>query len=601
MQDVPNAYENWWINRDQSGPSQPPPPPSEGPPQPRSPDRMSAAPGAPVVDDATRYLCAASHLNCRFAAHAIKEFLSEPLRAVAPSPGVVSAAVLRDAVAAMTRRRWRDALLALLLTVVLVASPLIFGSWLTAAALWNSFGSRRRAVDGQVRRRMTTKALIVVLLLSGVIGAVDSAYLLARSAASFTDPEAADGSPGRFALAMVAALLALGVLLADRLAVWSLLTKSFRRGRFTVWGEERLRTAGSGGAWGRQLEALPADAGANVIVYLGSKPFVGWGSGAATFSITTPLQAVEDGGDRAGRHDNGRANGHRPAPAFALSELYAHLGVSLAELRRSTPGLSPSHRLAGLQEASVVVVPADHLVMNFGDSAANLVLADPGLRPARLLDQATTRRIAEAPREWMRCYQVFWVETWDRQMVVSLFLHIGADRERLYFEWTPCVLAPVAAFYRQIDTFAEGTVSAPALDALGSWVTLPSSIFSRLVWAFRRAQGPAQRGWDFSAGRYGARYSVRELGAESGVKDYLHEVDALRYSRLMQDRMFSATVDFMLARGISPTRFIEQAKNIQNNQYNFDQRFAYAPGGSFGVNSGTGAASGGPGAEPAAG
>ncbi|MGH3770726.1 MAG: hypothetical protein ACRDRW_04915, partial [Pseudonocardiaceae bacterium] len=55
---------------------------------------------APRLDGTTRYLCAAAHLDEEFCDQAIAEFLVEPVRAIPPSPGVDSAAVLREAVAA---------------------------------------------------------------------------------------------------------------------------------------------------------------------------------------------------------------------------------------------------------------------------------------------------------------------------------------------------------------------------------------------------------------------------------------------------------------------------------------------------------------------
>lgn len=60
--------------------------------------------GRTAPDEATRHLCAAAHVNSAFADGAVREFLSEPTRAVAPSPGIDSAAVLREAVAARARR-----------------------------------------------------------------------------------------------------------------------------------------------------------------------------------------------------------------------------------------------------------------------------------------------------------------------------------------------------------------------------------------------------------------------------------------------------------------------------------------------------------------
>ncbi|MGH3839116.1 MAG: hypothetical protein ACRDSF_25975, partial [Pseudonocardiaceae bacterium] len=77
--------------------------------------RQGPVGATPTLDGTTRYLCAAAHLDEEFCDEAIAEFLVEPVRAIPPSPGVDSAAVLREAVAAQTRRRIRDGLLLALL------------------------------------------------------------------------------------------------------------------------------------------------------------------------------------------------------------------------------------------------------------------------------------------------------------------------------------------------------------------------------------------------------------------------------------------------------------------------------------------------------
>jgi hypothetical protein len=71
------------------------------------------------ASDATRYLCAAAHLDSRFARMAVHAILQEEQRVIAPSFGVDVHTVLRHCVAARRRRGVRNALLALM-----VASPL---------------------------------------------------------------------------------------------------------------------------------------------------------------------------------------------------------------------------------------------------------------------------------------------------------------------------------------------------------------------------------------------------------------------------------------------------------------------------------------------
>jgi hypothetical protein len=80
------------------GVGSPPPPPPVGPPANHAtpsfqPPPRPAPTGPPVrppssTDEVTRLLSARTHLSANFCTLAIREFLSEPRRAIAPSPGV---------------------------------------------------------------------------------------------------------------------------------------------------------------------------------------------------------------------------------------------------------------------------------------------------------------------------------------------------------------------------------------------------------------------------------------------------------------------------------------------------------------------------------
>jgi hypothetical protein len=533
-------------------------------------------PGWPIRDEATRLLSAAAHLDSNFATSAIREFLSEPLRATAPSPGVDAAAVLREAVAARTRRRWRDGVLAVLLLGLAVDSPLGFGIWLAVAALWKSVGPRRRNLDGHYRPRLNGILLYVALGVGAVVSVgslgaslsspgADSGFGSGGGETGFQPT--GGGSSVRTVFAILIPLAAAIVLLSDRVIVWTLLTKSFRRGQFSPQpaSNERMRRLGTTSENGRELLRRATNHAGNVAVYLGDKPFVGYGSPYQTWSITIPLEPAGEDDDDA-RY--GPREDRLPA-AFRLSELYDHIGASLEQLRRSAPALSPSYRLSELEQFETLVVPAVDLVAHYGEPAAGLVLPNPYEPPRLRVDPAHARTIAEGPIEWMRYYRGFRVESWDRDLVVSLFIHIGADRDMLYFECTPCVLPPIYSSYRRIDELSATSQNPAVADAVGSLLALPVSMPIRLWSAFRRTQPRRETPGELRASRYGARHSLRELGAQADVSDYLKGRDVDRYLTLIEDRIFRSTAAFLKSKGISSTRFEEKARIVQNLAYNF--------------------------------
>ncbi|WP_126644005.1 hypothetical protein [Embleya hyalina] len=97
--------------------------------RPGAPTGTSHAANAPgtTTDEATRYLCAAVHLDSRLAEKLVEDVLEEPLRAVVRSPGVDLVAVMKHAIAARARHLTRDAALAALL-ILAVVSFLTIGS-----------------------------------------------------------------------------------------------------------------------------------------------------------------------------------------------------------------------------------------------------------------------------------------------------------------------------------------------------------------------------------------------------------------------------------------------------------------------------------------
>ncbi|MFG1997576.1 hypothetical protein ACGFNU_00320 [Spirillospora sp. NPDC048911] len=121
-----------------------PAPPAGTPPGPRraSPPNRSRR---PFARDATRYLCAAMQVDSGLSTKAIESVLDEPYKAVASSPGVDLATVLKYALAARSRQRLRDLVLTLLPAVWLLVLFLdlenaasILPQWtlLIAVALW---------------------------------------------------------------------------------------------------------------------------------------------------------------------------------------------------------------------------------------------------------------------------------------------------------------------------------------------------------------------------------------------------------------------------------------------------------------------------------
>jgi hypothetical protein len=105
-----------------------------GPPTPRSEATLPSADLSGPEDswqqyEATRYLCAAVHLNSGLAEQLVEQVLEEPLLGIARSPGIDLVAVMRHVVAARARHLIREASLVAAIVLMLISAALGSG-WL---------------------------------------------------------------------------------------------------------------------------------------------------------------------------------------------------------------------------------------------------------------------------------------------------------------------------------------------------------------------------------------------------------------------------------------------------------------------------------------
>lgn len=548
-----------------------------------------ARPALPLAsrDDPTRFLCAAAHLDPDFAEAAIREFLVEPTRSVAPSPGVNAAVVLDAAVAARARTKLRDFVLAglfllCLITLVVGGSTyaMVFGVAVAVLAAASRHPAVRRMLGERALRVAHTAFGSVVLVVSLVYWIAAISALSGPAGDTFSRLSTVDGgSPGWSIASVVLVWLMLVVLLADEIHVWQLITERFRRGGLgvgVVAPQER------GGRYARALAhyASAADAPQDpqgshtpVTVYRGFHPFVGAGVEVRPWSMAIPLRSGEQPGE----------NGARP---LTTDHLYRTVRADIATLRAAT-SLSPGHRLAELRISDRVVVPAEELVDHVlvQDRDALNLLSTLDAVPARTLPRWQADALARGAREWARYYLCLELETWDRELVLSVFVHFAMDEQTLYLEWTPCVLAPIRQRYRRIDTWRH-SLGTPVAAAIAAWVDLPVGIFGRVLHAGGPIRPLPNEHGRINPDRYGALQSLREMAADTDVRNYFQLADIERYLKVIEDRFVRSVGRILHEHGYSSELFTSRAESVINNNNFFSSTFL---GGNFAgpVNTGT--------------
>jgi hypothetical protein len=523
-------------------------------------------------DDTTRFLCGAAHRDEEFADSAIREYLVEATRSIPRSPGVNAGAVLREAVAARTRRKLRDGVLLLLAVVALfAASGSLLVGWLVVAAL-AALATGARTTFARPRRVVARRGPAVLASIASAIALFFVLYKFIEErddSTSYCRPRyeecGQENSGGALAVLLIAVALVFAVLFADRVVTWLLVTKSFRRAGFRMtrgeqelwrneWAVRRLGHTNYAEAlalYPVEDNDAPEDPGAaQVIVYNGYRPFVGSGTMFEPWSMALPLKPAQDDTDA-------------PLPGFTLPELYERITDELVKTGRS-PSLSPGHRLRNLRTGDRVVISSVELIDHIDDEEARIVLPDRDHSPVDTVSRSVVDELIVRPTEWMRYFRSFQVETWDRDVVVSAYLTFGLDDEMLYVEWTPCILHPIDSEHRKIDVLPEQSLR-PFADAVADLLRFPASIPKRFVTALGWMSPIHQAEGTYIAERYGASNSLRELASRSEVDNYFQLTDVERYIKVLESRLLRTLGEFLESKGISVTEFMEQAMQVTSN------------------------------------
>jgi hypothetical protein len=282
------------------------------------------------------------------------------------------------------------------------------------------------------------------------------------------------------------------------------------------------------------------------VVYRGYSPFVGAGFEYRPWSVAVPLQPVKG----------------KEQAQLTTDMLYTSIRESLAGLGRATP-LTPGKRLGELRITDHVIVPADELIDHLADPNTRAILPSLDRPPYPALGPDNVAALRAAPEEWARYYLCFQVETWDRDLVVSVFVHAAMDETTLYVEWTPCVLLPIKDEYQEIDRLRPGPAR-PILDALMRLVRLPATILPGTVHTLSVIRPLRRRHGVLDPQMYGSLQSLRELAADDGVRNYFQLVDVDRYLKILNSRFVLAVSKLLQDSGYSEAGFVQQAVSVNN-------------------------------------
>ncbi|NEW40033.1 hypothetical protein GV792_16495 [Nocardia cyriacigeorgica] len=534
----------------------------------------------PPTDEPTRYLAAAVHLDDELADALVEEYLAEPKRAIPPSPGVDAATVLREALAAQSRRRTvNTALLGLLAITTVLAFPLV-AVWLASGLTWrvcstivsrltySSSGSGRFFLGR--RQRWWATAVIwwllafLWLLLPAMVAVPFGAFLIGSSDS---------GSSSGIAVLLVLTALALTtamlcVLIARHYLPWQVATNWFGYGRYHSQTAPREAVVKASAPYAARLQRITQDQlrrsqenSGEIVVYRGRKPFVGAGNRVRSWSAALELYAKTTTEDAAAPEKTVAL-----VPSFDPRELQDFVSEDLKKLRTS-PTLTPGWRFSDLGITSWALLSPVDIVHN--PSAGPLLdRLNAGAEPE--LNEQDWADLANKSPEWLRYYRCFRLESWARQLAVSGFLHVGCEERILVLEWHAFVLPPIAPTFRRVDTPPDMLELRALWAAVADLALLPTTVPSRVGDLVRGIIARNRPGgtWttpDEAARVLGAAASIREIGAGNRLNNLFQETDCDRYVKILERRTLDAAHRYLTEKGIAAKGFDDMVKQINNS------------------------------------
>ncbi len=523
------------------------------------------------MSNATRYLCAAAYLDPRFPNTVIGELIASH-RAVVPSIDIDLVPIIRHCLNARRAQILRDALLTILLIGGLFIAPAQVAGILIAALV---LGVMLPGVDWE-RHSIVFKIFIgwLVFNLFGVfiiwLQFLPILSLASRSPSNFGPAAGIGGGTGFVALVFLG------------LVGTTLFGYSFSTYRTFI---DRLSPGANAGRFERsteQVEARIAQIEAaqwgNVIIYGRENPFIGSGFPDALWSIAIEL-------DRAPGPEKGRP-WHEPRSRgdVSIDPVELHEVIRKRLLKLGDRELPENERVSNL-------TVHDYVVGNGYCRWDSPVIDHERMTPYSQANSEAINALIRHPQAGMRYYQRVCVNdegqaVWsgrrevigsaDQEIAVSAFVYVAVEGRMFYLEFVPVIMPPILPYYHLIDrlpragssSFRKKVLMAAARtacrDALRAPFGLAGTLY-RMIAERRSFEAEADSARDYDYADIGARHSVRETRSALSPSTYIQQLDAAKYTKMIERLVNDTVLDFLEDKGVDTGAYRESAQAIINN------------------------------------
>lgn len=511
------------------------------------------------LNDSTRHLSAGVYLDGTYRDRLIREIYLDRARRVAPSYGFDLGPVLTHARRALSCEVASDLLLvgSVVVGLLIVPTSTIVVLLLLAALRVGRAASglardyvryhvkggthdeythlrHRLRVLRWVRRRFT---VVMALLMVG----------LGLAAAR------------HFALPTKAALVGLG-----DIAPWTVVilgTQLLTVAVFATVGHLYVRSLRTGSTSpaaiiGPRMRTVARQQREPITIYSRFRPFIGSGIEVRTWSFVQRLIEASSGKPEGQSEWN--------TPPFRTADIVGYLQQHISALA-SDP--DPETRLSGLTVNDHIFVAGTKTA----DLPEDVATADP------------TNVMAD-PSGHARHYLACQIESWDGEVVTTVYVHTSIQGKMLYLEFSTWALPPTREEFHIVDE-PGGVGMAAYARTVGSAVGSVPTRLARALPHLATFVAPMFRATHRSSDDYdircrgvdiGARVSARELGAGLDMDDeerpstaaatitYFQSRDVIKYAKVIERRLLASVLDFLEYHQVDVSEYRQRMVSILN-------------------------------------
>ncbi|MFI6924314.1 hypothetical protein ACIBIZ_30535 [Nonomuraea spiralis] len=545
----------------------------------------AAGAGVPRMSNVTRYLSAAAYLDSGFRDRVLAELMFDPYRAVPPSYGGFDLVpVVHHCRRSRSMLVVRDALITVFFLIGFMVSPLSTIAWvamLVPLVLLTSAQVRRGSVALRALIWFWAGNMALFLLLALLSSGLWAMWANALSGPSFFGDGPSYGPAeilslgvGALALAMFVPFITLGVALVYRIATYMTLAGTLRPGA----PEPVTRAANPKTA--HRVDYVRSAQWGNVTMYANEDAFMGAGSIVRSWSIAVELDRVRGREGPPRRQDD-------PVDVDPV-ELHAFVRERLKDMRDRV--LRPNEGIQRLDIGDHVVTRGVFTVADWhqgGVQVPHPLIGKNGL-PRSHATQEEIEAIARHPQGGVRYYQRVTINNAgqeirdrngelvapaeDQEALTSAFIYLAVEGRMLYTQFVVTVLPPALGPYHVVDRLPTMTGGRIAWEAVRSLkLRLLRDVLAAPARLARAGMQAVRQNMLVPDPRkhivypYGARFSVRELGASDDLQTHIQVLDVSKYVRMIEQRLTEAVLDFLEDRGVETGAYRLQAASVTMN------------------------------------